>query len=410
MRETILGGTASAIGWGVLVVSLVLSPILGSASSVFTLALTLILLPVLTRPDAAGKVLASPAQVMFLTVTAVLTITYAITARDPTDVLFFANFLALPLSAAIYLIALRHQGQNAALVILRFCALGAFVGFGFALFDIFGRGLPRAEGLIGNPNLMPRIALPLGFVAMAGVFVDEGWRRWLYVLAPVAAIATTFLSGSRGAFLAIPALVLIAAAFLWLNRPTRVFATAGALLTAAGAVAGLIYLGPGVFERFAGIVDVVGGVLQNGNAGRDGATAERLVMYRTGIDAFQRAPWLGWGWANLGNAAAELNPTVFAEAAGTAFMYHNDAINFAVAAGLVGLGCLAVILLAPVIGAAAAPKDRYFAIRLYCCLILSIGFAIFGLTDSTLGYDAPTTLYAYLTALVLGAFREPAAA
>ena len=32
---------------------------------------------------------------------------------------------------------------------------------------------------------------------------------------------------------------------------------------------------------------------------------------------------------------------------------------------------------------------------------------VFGLTDMTLGYDLPTTLYAFMTALVLGAFREP---
>ncbi|RYE85778.1 MAG: hypothetical protein EOP19_08630 [Hyphomicrobiales bacterium] len=149
-------------------------------------------------------------------------------------------------------------------------------------------------------------------------------------------------------------------------------------------------------------------VLQTGSAGADGATQERLGMYRTGLEAFQHAPWLGWGWANLGNAAAELNPAVFAAEAGTAFMYHNDVVNFAVAGGIVGIACLVVLLLAPVVGAMASLRESWFRIRLYCCLILSTGYAIFGLTDSTLGYDAPTTLYAFLTAMVLGAFREPA--
>jgi hypothetical protein len=46
-------------------------------------------------------------------------------------------------------------------------------------------------------------------------------------------------------------------------------------------------------------------------------------------------------------------------------------------------------------------------VRLYCALILSTSLFIFGLTDMTLGYDLPTTLYAFLTGIVLGAFREP---
>jgi len=54
------------------------------------------------------------------------------------------------------------------------------------------------------------------------------------------------------------------------------------------------------------------------------------------------------------------------------------------------------------------PHDRFHTVRLYCALILSTSLFIFGLTDMTLGYDLPTTLYAFLTAIVLGAFRDPA--
>jgi hypothetical protein len=53
------------------------------------------------------------------------------------------------------------------------------------------------------------------------------------------------------------------------------------------------------------------------------------------------------------------------------------------------------------------PRDRFANLRLYCALILSASLFIFGLTDMTLGYDLPTTLHAFLTAIVLGAFREP---
>lgn len=392
--------------WLVLCLELVVSPTLGSASSVLALLLSLPLLVLLWRPGSLTALRQAPAQLIFAGVLLLLTALYVVTARQPTDVLFFANFLGMLLSAAVYLIALQRRGRDTAILLLRLCVVGTLVGLGSALFDVFGLGLARAQGLIGNPNLMPRIALPLGFVALAGFFVDSGWKRWLYLIAPVAAIVTTILCASRGAALAIPAMALIAVVFLWQDRQARLLVVAGSALLVVGLAAGIALEGPELFGRFGSIADTIGTVLQSGNAGSDGATQDRLDMYQAGIAAFRRSPWIGWGWANLGNAAAEINPQRFADAAGTAFLFHNDWVNFGVAAGIVGFICLAAFLVAPVVGALASPRDRYFSVRLYACLVLSTGYAIFGLTDSTIGYDAPTTLYAYLTALVIGALRE----
>ena len=76
------------------------------------------------------------------------------------------------------------------------------------------------------------------------------------------------------------------------------------------------------------------------------------------------------------------------------------------AAGVVGIVSWLMVLAAPLVGVAVMPKDRFSTLRLYCALILSVSFFIFGLTDLTFGYDLPTTLYAFMTAVVLGAFRE----
>lgn len=392
--------------WGILLLTLVLSPALGSASSVLALLLGLTLLPVAWREGAVAEVRKAPAQMIFIGVVVALTVLYAITARQPTDVLFFANFLAMPLSALIYVIALSQRGETALVRLARICTLGAIVALGFAFYDIYGRGLTRAQGLIGNPNLMPRLVLPLGFVAMAGFFVETNWRRWLYLLGPVAAIIVTVLTESRGAALAVPAMAAIAAIFLWQDKQGRRLVIVGGGIGLLALAAGLLILGDDLLGRFGSIAETIGNVLHTGRAAGDGSTADRLRMYDAGFAAFLQSPWIGWGWANLGNAAAELRPEHFANEAGTMFMFHNDAINFAVAGGVVGLTCLLALLVAPVVGALASPRDRYFAVRLYCCLVLSVGYAIFGLTDSTLGYDAPTTLYAFLTAMVLGAFRE----
>lgn len=402
----VFGGIATGIVWIILILVLVLSPTLGSASSVPALILGLLLIPLLWKPGALGDIRRAPAQVIFVGVVIALTVLYAITARQPGDVLFFANFLAMPLSALLFLIALSRQGRDAAVLIARLCLAGAFVGLGFAFYDLFVRHLPRAQGLIGNPNLMPRIVLPLAFVALSGIFVDRGLLRWLYLLAPMAAIVTTVATGSRGASLAIPVLALIAGIFMLRERQTRLIAIVGGALVAIVAVVTLTLESSQLIDRFANVMGSFGDVLSGDTTTGDTPTDERLAMYTAGLEAFQQSPWVGWGWANLGNAAAAIRPEVFASAAGTAFMFHNDAVNFAVAGGVFGLLCLAALLIAPIVGALASPRDELFAVRLYCCLSLSIAFGIFGLTDSTLGYDMPTTLYALLTAIVLGAFRE----
>ena len=406
--RAVFGAAATGIVWIILILVFVLSPTLGSASSVPALLLGLTLIPVLWWPEALANIRRAPTQMIFVGVVVALTIVFALTARKPGDVLFFANFLAMPLSALLFVIALARQGRAAAVIMARLCLCGAMVGLGFAFYDLFVRGLPRAQGLIGNPNLMPRLVLPLAFVALSGIFVDTGIRRWLYLLAPLAGIVTTVLTGSRGAALAIPALLLIAASFMLRDRQTRMIAIVGGALVVVAGLATLTLEHTELVERFMRVANSYGAVFTGDTTG-DAATDERLGMYNAGLAAFLQSPWIGWGWANLGNAAAAIRPEIFAGAAGTAFMFHNDAVNFGVAGGVVGLLCLLALLVAPTIGALASPRDNFYAVRLYCCLQLSVGFAIFGLTDSTLGYDMPTTLYAFLAAIVLGAFRKPVA-
>lgn len=404
---------SARIGMGLfalaMVLMLVLSPTLGSASSVLALLLTLPLLAVLGQPGALAELARAPSQWIFAGVVLVLTLCYTATAQKPGDILFFANFLGMLLSSAIFLMAHRHAGTRAGVLLARFCVAGAMVALVATGWDALVNHSSRAMGLVGNPNLVPRMALPLGFIALAGIWLDTGPRRWLYVLGPVAALLATYFSGSRGGALAIPVMGLVALIFLWREPSTRRLAL-GALVAGVLAMLALVLLyGGALVGRFGTILDVTWTSLTTGSAGGDFAVQERLNMYAAGWQGFQLRPWIGWGWAHLGDVAAMIDPTHFAKEAGTGFMYHNDWINFAVAAGVVGWACLVALLAAPLAGALASTRDRYFPIRLYGALVLSLGFLVFGFTDSTLGYDAPTTLYAYLTALLLGAVVEPRA-
>jgi len=165
-------------------------------------------------------------------------------------------------------------------------------------------------------------------------------------------------------------------------------------------------LAPAESARLLSTISSIGDVI-GGDASADFATYERQAMLSAGWTAFLSAPWLGYGWANLGTAAALADPAGFGQLAGVVFMFHNDVLDFAVAGGVFGLAAYVLFLVAPIAGAFAAPRDSLRTVRFYGALVLSVSFLVFGLTDMTFGYDLTTTLYAFLTALLLGV-RTPA--
>lgn len=334
-----------------------------------------------------------PAMLMFLAAVVSLTICFIATAQQPGDVLFATNFLGLLLAPSIYLLALRHPGGRIIAIIAILCALGAVVGALTGSYDVFIQHKERAIGWGAGGNLMARAVVPLGFMALTGVLAFRSHWRWLLLLGGAAALYALYLTGTRGVFVAVPVLGLL---FVWALmrelKASRVWYVAGiAALIAATVVIGILS------PRFLALGSVVEQLMGNTSVAQDYSTIQRLQMWQAGWSALLRAPLIGHGWAHLADAA---RPLVLS-------MYHNDFFNSAVAAGIVGIVAWLATVLAPVVGILAMPRDRFSNLRLYCALLLSVSFFIFGLTDMTFGYDLPTTLHAFLTAIVLGAFREP---
>ncbi len=206
---------------------LVVPTLFASVSSVAAQFVALLLLPLAFSATNRQIIAGQPALLLFIAAFVALTLVYMVTAQTPADILFFANFLALPLAALVYVVASRAAGFRTAMLIVGLCLLGTIIAFSWSLYDVFGRGLARAEGLIGNPNLMSRLALTLGFVSLAGLWIDTTPRRWLWLLGPVLAIGVIVLTGSRGAALAVPPLVVLAGIFLWQLRIVRPVLLAG---------------------------------------------------------------------------------------------------------------------------------------------------------------------------------------
>lgn len=394
--------------WAVLIFLLVLSCLLGSVSSVGAVLFSLPFLALLFYRTAWTDLLGQPAMIMFLGVFTLLTAVFALTARQPGNVLYFANFLALLAAAPVYLVARRWSGSGPILTVAALCVVGVSLGSLFSINEVFIKQLPRAFGWAAGGNLMPRIALTLGFIALSGVFVAPSRYRLLFLLGLEFAFIATFLSGSRGAALALPAMALVFAVFVVVGRPVprpwRLLLALVLVLTLTYVALALLTAGGARFEGLGGLAHEL---YATQSSGSDAAAGHRMTMAAAALKAFVAAPWFGYGWANMAFAASpHMDMSVWGGPEDPFFQYHNDLANFAVAAGTIGILCWLALLAAPLVGALATPRDRWFRLRLYCCMQLCVGYLIFGLTDMTLGYDLTTTLYAFLTAMVLGTFRD----
>ena len=236
--------------WTVLVFILVVPCLLGSLSGVVAAAAALIFaIPALRRPGAWDDLRWQPAMIMFVAAFAVLTAIFAITARQPADMGFSLNFIGVLLAPVVYLMA-REKPADDARDLLIFCLAGAGAAALLAVGGLAMLSEARATGYFGGPNLFPRLAIPLGFVAMGGALLLPGRSRMIFYLGPIFALVAGLLSGSRGAVLALAPLALLAIAALAIRRQTRrdlvVF---GGL--AIVAVVGVVLLSPDVTERAA---------------------------------------------------------------------------------------------------------------------------------------------------------------
>lgn len=395
---------ANVLAWGTLIFLIPLASVLGSAGSILASICTIALVPFTITRNGWGLVRREPAMLIFVGVFLALGTCFLFTARTPRDPVYVFNFVSLPLAAVVFVVAQRSARADAAATLIALCLAAVLVALAVGINDIFLRQLPFIYSFNLGPHVVARIALVFAFIPLAGLFVTNSPWRFVCYLGPLAGVIVLYLSNTRGAFLALPVMVLVFAAFLWGDRRQRwqfwVLLSGAFLVVAALAVTS---------DRFASIAAVALDIA-SGRMTSDASTGQRLEMLGAAWQLFLASPVNGYGWANFASIAHPIIGHLVAGPADTVFQFHNDLANFAVAAGGIGVLCWAALLTAPVLGALASPRDPLFRVRLYCCLQLSASYFVFGLTDFTLGYDLPTTLYAFLTAVVLGAFREPASA
>ena len=372
-----------------LVATLAMSPVAPEAGNVIFLALGGLSIALMF--PRAGEQVRRPIVWMPLLGLGLIALSYGIGAKSFEGLIGLAFFSPL---FAIWplLTAAEDMKSDDSSVLIAILALAGVAGAAVvAVMEVVATGTVRAGGGVANPIHFADVAMLAGFLACAGLVGKVTPWRFLFLLGPVFATIAVVLSGTRGAVVAIAAMLVVAAIGLVVLRVVSVKRAliALAVLVVGGAVA--LLLGASQFSGIQRVLIDIGEVLQHG-VPTDESTAIRLQMISGGIQAFQQAPIFGHGPLAFVNLANELAGVPF----GSWPHLHNDLADFAASAGVVGLIAYALFLLAPIVEALQVKSSATKPRILILATTLVAGYFIMGLTNAMFGILTVTVSYAVI--------------
>jgi O-antigen ligase len=341
-----------------------------------------------------------PAIWMPLAGLAILAAAYGIGTGSPQGVLgifYFAPFLA-----TWPLLSLFRSADAPKLWQLGAMALaGAAGAAAVAVGEFLSSGTSRAGATVANPIHFADLALSVGFLALIGSVYTKGAGRWIYLLAPAAAIVAILLSGTRGAVIALLVMVgistitamamrLVSAQHLIMSLVAAVISLSGAWLAGAGQTSG-------VQRVTSDIMDVLSKGLPT-----DSSTALRLQMYEGAWRAFLAAPVFGHGPYGYVEAAASRASVPFEGAP----HLHNDLANLAASGGVFGVAAYFLFLLAPLVEALHCPPSSTRAGLVVVTSGLVAGYFIMGMTNAMFGIINLTVFFSAATLVIASGARN----
>lgn len=286
-------------------------------------------------------------------------------------------------------------------------ALGAIVVGLSALYEfLVTDDFRRADG--GTSAItFGNTALLMGIISAVGTPYFRKFGN-LYLMLPVAALLlgllASLLSGSRGGWIALPALILL---LLWHLR--RVGYRQGALATAGvliiSVVSALALPQSEVIDRIDTAIvqfnQYVEDPIQHGGT----SVGARLELWRVAWKMFLEQPFFGGGIGHSFNvflqeqiALGNHNPKLR-----TQTMPHNVFLDTLALQGLFGLAGLVGIWGALGVVFVKATRERETQLRMLgtAGLALLVSYCLFGLTDSVMGYGPPLVFFSLYSALIV---------
>jgi O-antigen ligase len=333
---------------------------------------------------------------------AMLAVAYPIGAGSFSGLIGLA-FVA-PFLAVVPLVAMARSDGAVHLPFVPTLSLAGSAGAAaMAANEYLTTGVYRVGETVANPIHFADVALALGFLSLFGLISNKGLWRYLFLLGPIFAGVAIALSGTRGAVVAEVAMaavaIILAVSLGLVQRRTMILgALAGVAVIAIALFAGLAQTS--AIQRV--LIDL--GSLANFSLPTDASTSERLNMYEGGLRAFLAAPIFGHGPFSFVAVADGLATVPF----GGPPHLHNDLADFAASAGTLGLVAYALLLLAPVAEAMAAPASSRKRGVIVIATTLAAGYFVMGLTNAMFGILTVTVVYTAICVVVAMATQAEA--
>jgi len=278
------------------------------------------------------------------------------------------------------------------------CVAGAFASLVWAFVELRG-GRPDTVGAYSNTIPFGNVSLLLGLFSLISI----GWARddrWPLIVLRLAAggagLYTSYLSQSRGGWIAIPVLLLIAVATLrhvsWKKR-------ASALLVFFALLAAVCVSSSIVRTRFDQAVNDIH-AYEAGQA--NSSIGVRFQLWKAASLMLLRHPLAGVGrgafHANLQALRAE---GVITDDAAALEHAHNEFLYNGATLGVLGIGALLALYLVPAAYflRAALCDDRILRTTGAMGLTLCVGFMLFGLTEVMLIIAQTVVFYSVMVAV-----------
>lgn len=289
---------------------------------------------------------------------------------------------------------------------------GAISACLFAIYQRFGLGMERAEGLM-NAIKFGNYSLLMGVMSCCGYFwlrqTAGRWLSWVLLAGAVAGLLTSLLSGSRGGWIGLPFVGL----GLWvsfsreLNSQVRRWLPMMAVSLVVVVITANLF---GVGDRIRLAVSEV----RNYDPHQSSSVGERLSMWDLSLKLAAKAPLQGGGDSSFVDALRKAKADGTYHFTGDFNHPHNDVLNSLVKHGLVSALCLLGAYLVPFLWFrrdihAESLKVRALAVA---GIMLPLMFFDFGLTQVTIGSKSGLVCYYGWLVCLMGLHwnaRQPAA-
>ncbi|MBN8942096.1 MAG: O-antigen ligase family protein [Rhizobiales bacterium] len=279
---------------------------------------------------------------------------------------------------------------------------GAISALIYSAIEVFGLGQWRATAGMANAIPFGDVAILAAGLSLVGFTRLSRPHKLFALIAMAAGFGACLLSQTRGALLALPLIVLALGIYLWptIRRRTAM----------AGLVLGVVTVTVGGLGIVANVPDRLVALKASLEAGRalrshDESTAHRAILWTYGAEAFLARPVFGYGSQNAVDEVRRRAARDGFEVPPYRHL-HNEFITTAVGRGLVGLAALLMLLAAPIMAAIGSVRDDRYRDRVAFAIMLSGGYAIFGMTNLIFSHDQMNTVFvsAFLI-LLLGVYQ-----